>query len=427
MADNTELDLGSGGDVIASDDISGVKYQRVKLIHGADGVNAGDVADGNPLPIDDAGGTLTIDSTQLPAALAAGGGLKVEGVAGGVAVPVSAASLPLPSGAATEAKQDTANTSLTSIDGKITAVNTGAVVVSSSALPSGAATSANQSTANTALAAIQTAAELIDDAVAAEDTALGKGVLLQGDDGTDRKNVAVDTDGNVQADVVGALPAGDNNIGNVDVVTLPALPAGTNNIGDVDILTIAAGDNNIGNVDIVTMPNVTLAAGTNTNEVVGDAAHGAAVAGNPVLVGLEGRSTAPTAVDDGDVVRALASLLGKLVILPYAIPASTWSYASANGGVTDTADDEAKAAVASTRHYITSVQVINAHDTVGTEVVIKDGSTVLWRGWAEQTGGGVSAKFDPPLRGTANTAVNVANITTGSQTYFNLQGFSATE
>jgi len=51
----------------------------------------------------------------------------------------------LPTGAATGAKQDTANTSLASIDGKITAVNTGAVVVSSSALPTGAATSTKQS------------------------------------------------------------------------------------------------------------------------------------------------------------------------------------------------------------------------------------------------------------------------------------------
>lgn len=45
--------------------------------------------------------------------------------------PVSAASLPLPTGAATSAKQDTGNTSLSSIDGKITACNTGAVVISS--------------------------------------------------------------------------------------------------------------------------------------------------------------------------------------------------------------------------------------------------------------------------------------------------------
>jgi hypothetical protein len=70
------------------------------------------------------------------------------------AVPVSASSLPLPSGAATGAKQDTGNTSLASIDGKITAVNTGAVVVSSSALPTGAATSAKQDTGNTSLATI---------------------------------------------------------------------------------------------------------------------------------------------------------------------------------------------------------------------------------------------------------------------------------
>lgn len=51
MADNTTLNAGTGGDVIASDDISGVKFQRVKLTVGADGVNDGDVASGNPLPV----------------------------------------------------------------------------------------------------------------------------------------------------------------------------------------------------------------------------------------------------------------------------------------------------------------------------------------------------------------------------------------
>jgi len=51
MADNTILNLGSGGDTIATDDISGVKYQRIKLIHGADGVNDGDVSETNPYPV----------------------------------------------------------------------------------------------------------------------------------------------------------------------------------------------------------------------------------------------------------------------------------------------------------------------------------------------------------------------------------------
>lgn len=53
MADNTVLPVGSGGVTIATDDIGGVKYQRIKLIHGADNVNAGDVAAANPLPMAD--------------------------------------------------------------------------------------------------------------------------------------------------------------------------------------------------------------------------------------------------------------------------------------------------------------------------------------------------------------------------------------
>ena len=50
MADNTTLNAGSGGDVIGSDDISSVKYQRIKLIFGPDGTNSGDVSRTNPLP-----------------------------------------------------------------------------------------------------------------------------------------------------------------------------------------------------------------------------------------------------------------------------------------------------------------------------------------------------------------------------------------
>ena len=47
MADTTPQ---NGTATIATDDIGGVHYQRVKLIHGADGVNAGDVSAANPLP-----------------------------------------------------------------------------------------------------------------------------------------------------------------------------------------------------------------------------------------------------------------------------------------------------------------------------------------------------------------------------------------
>ena len=63
-------------------------------------------------------------------------------------------SLPLPTGASTSALQTTGNNSLSSIDSKITTVNTGAVVVSSSVLPTGASTSALQTTGNSSLSSI---------------------------------------------------------------------------------------------------------------------------------------------------------------------------------------------------------------------------------------------------------------------------------
>jgi hypothetical protein len=66
MADNITTNPGTGGAVLASDDIGGVQYPRTKLVIGADGVNGGDVSAANPLPI-------------------------------------TSASLPLPTGAATEA------------------------------------------------------------------------------------------------------------------------------------------------------------------------------------------------------------------------------------------------------------------------------------------------------------------------------------
>lgn len=56
MADNTRVlnpestENVVAGDEIATDDIGGVKHQRIKLIHGNDGVNDGDVSTSNPLP-----------------------------------------------------------------------------------------------------------------------------------------------------------------------------------------------------------------------------------------------------------------------------------------------------------------------------------------------------------------------------------------
>lgn len=62
MADNVTLNIGSGGDVIAADEISSVKYQRVKVTWGTDGT-ATDASASNPIPVVQTGthniGTVT--------------------------------------------------------------------------------------------------------------------------------------------------------------------------------------------------------------------------------------------------------------------------------------------------------------------------------------------------------------------------------
>ena len=70
MADNTTLNEGSGGDVIASDDIAGVKHQEVKLEYGTDGV-AVLVSATNPLPVK--GGSVTVTPVILTQAVAVPG------------------------------------------------------------------------------------------------------------------------------------------------------------------------------------------------------------------------------------------------------------------------------------------------------------------------------------------------------------------
>lgn len=50
MPDNITLNEGFGGSVIASDDVAGAQYQRVKVAFGADG-SAEDTSDTNPFPV----------------------------------------------------------------------------------------------------------------------------------------------------------------------------------------------------------------------------------------------------------------------------------------------------------------------------------------------------------------------------------------
>jgi hypothetical protein len=83
------------------------------------------------------------------------------------------------------------------------------------------------------------------------------------------------------------------------------------------------------------------------------------------------------------------------------------------------------AAAAGIRNYVTAIQMINT-SAVASEVVIKDGATVIWRGFLPANMLDTQTiNFPTPLRGTAATAVNFACITTGTNTYASAQGFIA--
>lgn len=149
MADNVLIDEGTGGSTgvpVAADEITGVKHQRVKVEFGVDG-SATDVSSSNPLPVVNAslplpsGASTSAKQDTTNASLS-----SIDGKVPALGQALAAASVPVVltaaqvttltppaaiTGYATSAKQDTGNTSLSSIDGKITAVNTGAVVISS--------------------------------------------------------------------------------------------------------------------------------------------------------------------------------------------------------------------------------------------------------------------------------------------------------
>jgi hypothetical protein len=190
------------------------------------------------------------------------------------------------------------------------------------------------------------------------------------------------------------------------VAVTTALPAGTAALGSV---TLGAGAAAIGSVSV-------------TN---GQAAHDAVIAGNPMRIAARALSAAYATVATGDQADLVSTLQGVLVTRPFQIPELEWSFASPAGGVVNTTDVVlAAAAGAGLRRYITGLQLSNANATA-TEVVLKDGATVIWRGNLPGNAENVAIQFPDPLKTTANAALNFACITTAAAVYVNAQGYTA--
>ncbi len=155
----------------------------------------------------------------------------------------------------------------------------------------------------------------------------------------------------------------------------------------------------------------------------GDVAHDAVDSGNPSKIGMQARTTDPTAVASADRVNAIADTLGKQVVLPGAVHDRTLS-GRANFTNT-TAADIIAAQGAGIRIVVTQIAVSNAHATVGTKVEIRDGTTVKISMQAAGAGGGwVQAGGYPLFLSTANTAVTARCVTTGADVEVNISGYT---
>jgi hypothetical protein len=157
--------------------------------------------------------------------------------------------------------------------------------------------------------------------------------------------------------------------------------------------------------------------------VGGLAADSAAASGNPVQTGGRVRTAVDTTLVANDAMALTGTTGMQLLMKPYGLPETDWQFASLITNATVTAARAAGAA--GVRNYVTAVQYQNTSATAS-EIQIQDGATVIWRGQAAASMAVPAVIALPtPLRGSAATALNVQMITTGSNTFVNLQGYQA--
>lgn len=517
MVDNVGYTPGTGA-TIAADDVGGVLYQRVKPAFGVDN-SAVDVSASNPLPVTGSmsiTGSVAVTGTFWQATQPVSGTVTANAGTGTFAV--SAASLPLPTGAATETTLSGLSAKFGAL-GQTTMAGSAPVVIASNQsaipvtgtfwqatqpisaaslpLPTGAATettlaalsakvpaagqttmsasqpvaiASDQSTIPVATADVTasgniTTQNLVPAGAATAGSAVaitpaGRGGLivqvtgtytgalsLQGtvdgstwvtvgglpfkniNTGATSATIVSATQGIFQAEATGFAQARVTGLAAMTgtaVVTIrataatalvgldAALPAGTNSIGAV---TIGSG----------TVTTVT----TLTTLANGQTAHSSASTGSPVRVAGRVNTAVDTTLVAGDASDLFVTTSGALVQKPYAMPETDWQATSGLTPLATTTSTAVRAAgAAGVRNYVTAIQLFNNSATVSTNVAILDGATVLWAGWLPATTASlpvvpVNITFPTPLRGTAATAVNIQLGTTSASVFWNAQGYQA--
>jgi hypothetical protein len=441
VADN--LTTGSSGSVVAFDDISSVFYARMKMIHGVDGTNDGDVSTANPFPV-----RLYVGTTST----ALGNGVH------GSALRVTLAS----DSTGTVAATQSGTWNVTNVSGTVS-------------LPTGASTLAEQQSQTTHLAtiagdttAIETAVQLIDDAIYTDGTGTpSKGIAVMGTDGTNPQLVSVTASGHVNiADggntitVDGTVAATQSgtwtvDLGATDNAVLDAIAAslaGTltvgshavTNAGTFAVQAAQSGTWNITNVSgTVSLPTgaSTLAeqqsqttalqimddwdnAASDGASVSGDVAHDTADAGEPLKLGAKANTSLSglTLVANNDRTNLFAGIDGVLIMREHC---NLEDIVAGNASNTDGASTEVIAtAGAGVKQYLTSVTLTNTSAS-DIYVEMKSATTVRWR-FPVPAGGGVTHSWNPPLPpNAANEAWNFDPSAAATTVYCSATGFKS--
>ena len=164
--------------------------------------------------------------------------------------------------------------------------------------------------------------------------------------------------------------------------------------------------------------------------VWGQVPEGYASSGNPVTIGVECRTSNKTSVGNGQIVRPISTVDGRMVVRPHSIPESEWRYAAASGGILNTTSAVTIAvAVANVSIYVTSIQLRAQELGNATEISLRDGaSTVLWRSEIGTSGLPLThIKFENPIKLPVNSSLSFLTSTasgTGA-VYINAQGYRA--
>ena len=541
MSDNSPSSGGTG-DTIASDDIAGIKFQRLKLIHGADGVNAGDVSSANGLPVSQtmqtASGSLTAVGQAVTFTLIgeSSASFQLVGLGGGNVVIFEASNnawvtaIPIygfRSGDSFISTQATTDSIYRCTVASFGAVRVRCTSSNGNAITVTANTSANPSV--TLLGGqLPTGSNVIGSVVLKDNTGQGAQVF---DDAlnTAVQSQSVNSDSRSSNDILDTmsefyLPGTSVMLGSLEqpikqdpvssgLIMLPTTRVYKGGIsaaqgftcvapcddmisitGTALALTGASGGSSVqvecfypnqgwvvpfgsysfggGNgqgisaaqgVTVsglsafvqfsvtlngatfvrVKMPTITgtwfvttqlapvsAAAQAGFQTVSGANAEAVAVVSNPVPSGAKARSTLTT-FSAGQTVTSTANLSGSTIVDLHCVPELSWSYAApASGLVNTTTAVTIKAAVASQRGNISSIQIQSEPLGAATEFAIRDGAagTVLWRIKYPVTTQiqPVIIKFDTPLRQAAvSTLLEIVTLTasvTGA-IYFNAQGF----